>query len=473
MKCPGISVVIPTYNNGPEINRAILSILNQDALLAGRCTVEIIIVNDGSDPGFMPALLELPATYPESILIHQEKQSGPAAARNRGIKQASGDFISFLDADDEWPVSKLSLLLPFFDDSHIEVAGGKIKYLLEEGLAPLRMKYEDEENRLTHVHLGATLVRKSVFDKKYFFFNEDLRFSEDVDWWFRLRENNIGIIICDETTLLYHVHGQNMSYEKNIDELKILNILHLSLSRRKNMNTEQKIPQLKDFLVRKDDPLISVVLPLYNGKHLIKNTIDHVIAQTYKNWELIVVDDGSTDGGSDFVRASYPGVTVLRKDNAGVAAARNTGITAANGEFIAFLDQDDEWLPEKLRRQLDLLISDPYCAFVTCNQHFVCQEGVTMPSNFSLKLLEEHRGFVPSALLVRRHALATVKNFDESLIVSSDMELIRQLRGAGFKENNVDELLLKKWFHGENASTETKLMRTEILALLHRQIKRK
>jgi glycosyltransferase involved in cell wall biosynthesis len=469
MKLPTISVIIPTFNNGCELRKAILSIKNQDAWLNNDLSFEIILVNDASEAKFRNQLDKIVEEFSFCKLLHQIKQTGPAAARNKGIENALGNIIGFLDADDEWPLNKISLLMPYFSAEKTELIGGKIKYIVDEGVSDVNMKFEDEENRITHVHLGAILVRKSVFQKGLFF-NTTLELSEDVDWWLRLRENQIQIQITDFTTLIYHIHGNNMSINKSISELQLLKIFHLSAKRRSLLNIPY-IPQIKDFKINQEEPLISIVLPLYNGKHLIDNTIQGVLNQIYSNWELIVVDDGSIDDGADYISKKYPLIKVIRQQNKGVAAARNIGIKAASGELIAFLDQDDEWMPTKLKKQWDLLKENPYCTFITCNQKFICQEGVVLPANFSQKLFDEHRSLVPSALLVRKQALLHVGCFDESLEVSSDFDLIRKLRKANFSEANVNLLLLKKWYHGNNASQDKTLLRSEILSLLFKQSK--
>jgi glycosyltransferase involved in cell wall biosynthesis len=468
MRKPHISVIIPTYNNGKELQRALDSITSQRAFRLDPGTIEVLLINDQSDLPFRAQLEEINKNNAFVRLLHLSERSGPAAARNHGIRHAEGDLVGFLDADDAWPDDKLDILLPLLEDPLIEVAGGKIQYIVQEGARDVQMRYEDAANRITHVHLGALIARRALFDRDLYF-DDSLTLSEDVDWWMRLREKQVGIVITEQTTLLYYVHEQNMSTHKGLDELGLLKIFHQSSKRRKN--SLPFMPQLKDFRIDQPDPLISIVLPLYNGAHLIQKTIEHVLKQTYRHWELIVVDDGSSDGGAELIATHYPQVVLIKQANAGVAAARNKGVKAAKGDLLAFLDQDDEWLPNKLAAQWALLKKNPYCAFVTCNQQFFKQEGVVLPANFSEKLFEEHRSLVPSALLIRKQVLWNVRGFDETLEVSSDFDLIRRLRKSGYLEANVEQLLLKKWYHGNNASQDKEVLKKEILHLLFKQAK--
>lgn len=101
-------------------------------------------------------------------------------------------------------------------------------------------------------------------------------------------------------------------------------------------------------------PLVSVVMPAYNCAAYIAEAIDSVLRQTYENWELLIVDDGSEDGTAEVVgRYTDPRIRYSRNpENSGAAVSRNNGIAAAGGEYIAFLDSDDVWLPEKLERQI-------------------------------------------------------------------------------------------------------------------------
>jgi glycosyltransferase involved in cell wall biosynthesis len=112
------------------------------------------------------------------------------------------------------------------------------------------------------------------------------------------------------------------------------------------------------------EPLVSVVIAAYNGAQYLPEAIDSALAQTYPKVEVIVVDDGSTDSTAEVVGAYGARVRYLYQQNAGTAAARNTGIQSAQGELIALLDQDDRWLPEKLARQVPLFFDEPRVGLV-------------------------------------------------------------------------------------------------------------
>ena len=101
---------------------------------------------------------------------------------------------------------------------------------------------------------------------------------------------------------------------------------------------------------------IACIIPTYNRKHLLQRTIESVYHQTYPCNEIILVDDGSTDGTSEWIKEKYPQIFFLFQKNQGVSSARNKGIKAASSKWIALLDSDDEWLPNKLEKQVKLLI---------------------------------------------------------------------------------------------------------------------
>jgi len=115
--------------------------------------------------------------------------------------------------------------------------------------------------------------------------------------------------------------------------------------------------------------VVSVVIPAFNASRFIRRAIDSVLAQTYRDFELIVVDDGSTDDTGDVVRSYGKEVRYIYQENAGDGPARNTGIEAARGQWIAFLDHDDEWLPRKLELQMALLDRNPELHWCGANRY--------------------------------------------------------------------------------------------------------
>ncbi|MBT6957817.1 MAG: glycosyltransferase family 2 protein, partial [Opitutae bacterium] len=106
-------------------------------------------------------------------------------------------------------------------------------------------------------------------------------------------------------------------------------------------------------------PKVSVIIPTFNRLGYLPRSLGSVLAQSYDDYELIVVDDGSTDQTVDAIQQDYPSVNLIEQENKGVSAARNAGIRAASGEWIALLDSDDEWLPGKLNSQMNALESHP------------------------------------------------------------------------------------------------------------------
>ncbi len=127
--------------------------------------------------------------------------------------------------------------------------------------------------------------------------------------------------------------------------------------------------------------MISVVIPLYNKKESIASTLQTVLEQTFQDFEIVIVDDGSTDGSVEEVqRVPDPRIRLISQANAGVSAARNRGIEEAKGEYIAFLDADDEWKSEYLSTQYELTQKYPECNVFACNYEFRDSQGKVSPT---------------------------------------------------------------------------------------------
>ncbi|KKD39484.1 glycosyltransferase family 2 protein [Limnoraphis robusta] len=183
-------------------------------------------------------------------------------------------------------------------------------------------------------------------------------------------------------------------------------------------------------------PQISIIIPVYNGATTIQATIDSVLAQTFSDFELIIVDDGSTDDTLKIIsQYGDPRIQVVSSSHAGAAATRNRGLKQASGEYIAFLDADDLWTPDKLEAQLNALQTHLEAAVAYSWTDFIDEAG-------SWRQAGRHRtvngeayaamllyNFIESGSnpLIRRDALNTVGGFDESLTGGQDWDLYLRL----------------------------------------------
>ena len=198
------------------------------------------------------------------------------------------------------------------------------------------------------------------------------------------------------------------------------------------------------------EPSVSVLIPVFNGARFLAAALDSVAAQTLAPLELIVVDDGSTDGSGD-VAAARPAVRVVRQANRGPGAARNRAFTESRGEYLAFLDADDLWKPEKLSRQLAALQAQPDAGWVVCRHEFLLDEGEPRPRWAPAPEAEGTMvAWLPSATLVRRDCFVLTGGFDEALRYGEDIDWFARARDAGFPGTVVEEQLFTRRVHRTN-----------------------
>ena len=175
---------------------------------------------------------------------------------------------------------------------------------------------------------------------------------------------------------------------------------------------------------------ISVVIPSYNRKEFLKRSIDSVINQTKKPLEIIVVDDGSTDGTEAMIKSDYDFVKFIKQKNKGVSAARNIGIKVSIGEWICFLDSDDEWKKDKLEKQINAMKSNPGYKFFHSNEIWI-KNGIRINQK---KKHKKYGGDIfdkcldmcrisPSSVMIDKTVFDKIGNFNEDLVVCEDYEL--------------------------------------------------
>jgi glycosyltransferase involved in cell wall biosynthesis len=207
---------------------------------------------------------------------------------------------------------------------------------------------------------------------------------------------------------------------------------------------------------------VSAIIPVYNCERYVTAAIESVLAQTYPVHEIIIVDDGSTDGTRAVLEPYIGRIRYMRQEKRGVAAARNNGIVHASGDFIAFLDADDLWLPDKLQLQMDFLCHHPqyglvYSDMKTFDETGILHESVKIwlnmspPSGWIFKELFAETLFACDATVFAKACVDRVGYFDESLAVGEDYNMwLRMARH--FQIGYLDVPLTKYRQHGSMTS---------------------
>lgn len=221
---------------------------------------------------------------------------------------------------------------------------------------------------------------------------------------------------------------------------------------------------------------VSVVIPVYNGADYILEAIDSVRNQTFRASEIIVVDDGSTDGTPEKVK-SLPGVTLVVQANRGPSAARNRGASVASGDWIAFLDADDLWYPEKLKIQSELFSDDT--ALVYCNRtnigdlgglSVLQSDGVTLYEGEVFKNLLEKGNFITtSSVVINRRVFQACGGFceDEGILGVEDWDLWLQASRFGKVRRSMEPLVQYR-IHSRGISRNIERMCSAQLRVLQR-----
>ncbi len=183
-----------------------------------------------------------------------------------------------------------------------------------------------------------------------------------------------------------------------------------------------------------DGPLVSIVIPAYRVTEYIKETLDSALAQTYRNFEIVIINDGTPDTPEleDVLRPYMDKIVYVKQENRGLSGARNRGIQESTGSLLAFLDGDDLWLPEFLEEQVKFIQSDPVYDLVYCNAYHFGDDCVgmtymeTCPSagevNFE-SLITARCNVIASGALARKDSLMKAGPFDETLRSSEDFDL--------------------------------------------------
>ena len=227
-------------------------------------------------------------------------------------------------------------------------------------------------------------------------------------------------------------------------------------------------------------PLVSIVTPAYNAAAFLSDTIRSVQQQSYKRWEMLVIDDGSTDETAAVVQqwaAKDERIRLISQANSGVSAARNKGVGEAKGELIAFLDADDRWLPDKLTAHVEFMQSHPQASASFARAELIHYDGTTThrrTNNFAERvaapsILYTNPTITTSNIVIRKPTFKALGGFDESMRHDEDVELLFRLaRQPEFALMGIDRILLQYRLCEDGLSSNLAKMEAGWIALMEK-----
>jgi glycosyltransferase involved in cell wall biosynthesis len=216
--------------------------------------------------------------------------------------------------------------------------------------------------------------------------------------------------------------------------------------------------------------LVSVIVPVYNGELYLGSALQSIMEQDYHPLEVIVVDDGSVDGSRE-VAKSFKEVRYIYQTNQGQAQALNVGAEAARGEFLAFMDADDLWAPNKLAVQAGYLMEHPECGFTISRIQNFIDSSLEMDKQLeNSPLLMDEVSLM--ALVVRKRVFEQLGGFDPSYRVGADMDWHFRAKDAGIRMAVLPEVLLYRRIHNSNMSLDMEARRSNVARAIKASIDR-
>ncbi len=223
----------------------------------------------------------------------------------------------------------------------------------------------------------------------------------------------------------------------------------------------------------KNSPLVSVIIPVCNGEKYVVQALESVFKQDYQSFEVILVDDGSTDRTAQII-GKYDNVQYISQSNQGVSSARNTGVAASSGEIIAFLDSDDYWPTNRLTVTIRYLDRHPEVGYVLGRQMMFVESGCAVPPWVKAEWLTEPQDASNTGVLVvRRVTFDRIGLFNKDYKGGEDTEWLVRASEVGVPMARLPEVVLHRRIHGGNLSVQMRKMRkTNLMRIVRESIRR-
>ena len=461
-----ISVLIPAYNAEAYVEAALRSVLDQvvDDL------VEIIVMDDGSTDGTGDIVARLAQGHPRLRLL-RSANGGVSRARNALIAALDPDsqFVTFLDADDAFPPGRLARDLALFHaDPELEVVYGQLR-LVADTATDLSLATQPDDVCVRGISVSIGTYRRSVIGRNGGF-DPSFTHGEDLDYLLRIFERQPKRVLLDAVSVLYRQHAGGASRDGQSLRRGVMRAMLFHGRRLRDNPALARVDGLFAMGGPADTaalPSYSVIIPAYNAAAFLRETIASVRAQTHPAAEIIVVDDGSTDD-TLAVLAETPHVRVIHQENRGPGAATNAGIAAAQSEYLAFLDADDQWLPDKMAQQFAHLALQPALSVVFCRMTSFADDGT------ALKVEDAQSGFARSTLLVSRAVFDRVGPIaDLGLRAGEMIDWIARAREAGIHLAMIETPLAKRRLHHASMTARSNGLAADYVAVAKQALRRK
>ncbi|TET69782.1 MAG: glycosyltransferase, partial [Candidatus Aminicenantes bacterium] len=456
-----VSAIVSTYNSEKFIRGCLHDLENQT--IADK--LEIIVVNSGSQENEEAIVHEYQQKHNNIVYIKTEQREGIYAAWNRAIKVARGTFLTNANTDDRHREDALEIMaetllanpdvaLVYGDQICTDTPNGT--FANHHAIEMARRAEYSHERLLFGCCVGSQPMWRKSLHTELGYFDDTLTCAGDWDFWLRISiSSRYKFKHIPEFLGLYYYNENGIEHGRKIHSLYERYIV----GKRYGNPYISVIP----LYTSKDNPLVSVIMPAYNAADYIAEAIESVLIQNYRNFELIVIDDGSTDNTKDIVtNFKDDKIKYFYKNNGGPSGARNLAINKSKGQYIMPLDADDMMTPDFITKHLAEFEKYPEVDLVYCDVLLI--DGNSNPIRIMNKpeyqdrrhlirdLFRAGHPIIPFRFGIKRSVFDKIGFYDEDLLIGEDYDMMRRFVKAGLKAHHLSEPLHLRRMYADSLS---------------------
>jgi glycosyltransferase involved in cell wall biosynthesis len=459
-----VSAIVSTYNSERFIHGCLEDLENQT--IADK--LEIIVVNSGSQQNEEVIVKEFQRKYDNIVYIKTHQREGIYSAWNRAVKVARGKYLTNANTDDRHRMDAFEVMVKVLEANEDVglVYGDQIRTDTENdtfenhhGAERLRRPDYSRQRLLFGCCVGSQPMWRKSLHEELGYFDESLDSAADWDFWIRISSKYRFLHVPEFLGLYYH-NEDGIEHNRKIHSLYERYIV----GKRYGTTYISIIPLCES----KNNPLVSVVMPAYNAATDIAEAIESVLIQNYRNFELIVVDDGSTDNTKD-IMANFKDdrIKYFYKENSGASSARNLAIKKSRGDFIINLDTDDMMKPDFIAKHLQEFEKHPEADLVYCDDCLIDEDDKLIRVIERLEYTDR-KALIRDLFLcpilsfrtcIRRTVYDKIGLYDEQLVVGEDYDMLRRFVDKGLKMHHLNDALYIRQI-GSNSLSRNRTVQT-------------